>query len=40
VAASDRAKIIGEHGRTEHAIRTILEAAGKKHDRHVTLEIL
>ena len=40
VAASDRAKIIGEQGKTEHAIRHILEAVGKKLNRDFTLEIL
>jgi predicted RNA-binding protein YlqC (UPF0109 family) len=40
VAASDRAKIIGEQGKTEHAIRTILDAAGMKHDRRFELKIL
>ena len=40
VAASDRAKIIGEQGKTEHAIRTILDAAGMKHNHRFTLEIL
>jgi uncharacterized protein len=40
VAASDRAKIIGEQGKTEHAIRTILDAAGMEHDRRFELKIL
>jgi predicted RNA-binding protein YlqC (UPF0109 family) len=40
VAASDRAKIIGEQGKTELAIRTILDAAGMKHDRRFELKIL
>jgi predicted RNA-binding protein YlqC (UPF0109 family) len=40
VAPSDRGKIIGEQGKTEHAIRTILDAAGMKHNHRFTLEIL
>jgi predicted RNA-binding protein YlqC (UPF0109 family) len=40
VAASDRAKIVDEQGKTEHAIRTILDAAGMKHDRRFELKVL
>jgi predicted RNA-binding protein YlqC (UPF0109 family) len=40
VAQEDLGKVIGKHGRTAIAIRTILIAAGKKIGRHFILEIL
>jgi predicted RNA-binding protein YlqC (UPF0109 family) len=40
VAQEDLGKVIGKHGRTVIAIRTILIAAGKKIGRHFILEIL
>jgi hypothetical protein len=33
-------KVIGRHGRTAEALRTILSAAGMKRHKHVTVEIL
>lgn len=40
VAQTDLGKVIGKQGRTAHAIRTILGAAGMKLRRRYTLEIL
>jgi predicted RNA-binding protein YlqC (UPF0109 family) len=40
VHASDLGKVIGRHGRTAQAIRTILSAVDIKFRKHFTLEIL
>ena len=40
VAKKDMGKIIGKHGRTAQAIRTILSAASGKAKRRIVLEIL
>jgi predicted RNA-binding protein YlqC (UPF0109 family) len=40
VAKSDIGKVIGKHGNTAHAIRTILSAAGNKLGKRCILEIL
>jgi len=37
---SDIGKVIGKKGRTAHALRTILSAAGMKHQRRFNLEIM
>jgi predicted RNA-binding protein YlqC (UPF0109 family) len=40
VEKSDMGKIIGKHGQTAGAIRTILNAASAKNKRHAIMEIL
>lgn len=40
VAKSDIGKVIGKHGNTARAIRTILNAAGNKLGKRCVLEIL
>lgn len=40
VAKEDTGKIIGRHGRTAHAIRTILNGASGKVKKQIILEIL
>jgi uncharacterized protein len=40
VHPSDTGKVIGRHGRTAQAIRTILYAVGRKLRRHFQLEIV
>ena len=40
VAPNDIGKIIGKHGRIAKAIRTLLQAAATKSEKHVVLEIL
>ncbi|MGD9818880.1 MAG: KH domain-containing protein [Desulfomonilaceae bacterium] len=40
VAQSDLGKVIGKHGRTAKAIRSILNAASTKRKTRVALEIL
>jgi len=40
VAQSDIGKIIGKQGKTARALRTILNAAGRKIGSHCILEIL
>ena len=40
VHASDLGKVIGRQGRTAEAIRTILNAVGRKLQKRFTLEIL
>ncbi len=40
VAQSDLGKVIGKQGRTAHAIRTLLGAAGMKLRKRFVLEIL
>ncbi|HDH33878.1 MAG TPA: KH domain-containing protein [Nitrospirae bacterium] len=40
VATSDIGKVIGKHGRTAQAIRTIISAAGSKLGKRCVLEIL
>jgi predicted RNA-binding protein YlqC (UPF0109 family) len=39
VAESDMGKVIGKHGRTAHAIRTLLSAASGKAGKRYMLEI-
>jgi len=40
VAEDDMGKVIGKHGRTATAIRTIVSAAAMKHDKKANVEIL
>ena len=40
VADGDRGKIIGRHGRTVRALRTVVRATGAHEDRRVLLEIV
>jgi predicted RNA-binding protein YlqC (UPF0109 family) len=40
VAKSDMGKVIGKHGRTAHALRTILAAASAKEQKRTVLEIV
>jgi predicted RNA-binding protein YlqC (UPF0109 family) len=40
VDPTDLGKVIGRQGRTAKSIRTILAAAGMKHRKRLTLEIL
>jgi predicted RNA-binding protein YlqC (UPF0109 family) len=40
VAPDDLGKVIGKQGRTARAMRTLLAAAGMKHDKRAVLEIL
>lgn len=40
VAPGDLGKVIGKQGRTARSIRTLLGAAGMKHNRRFTLDIL
>jgi predicted RNA-binding protein YlqC (UPF0109 family) len=40
VHSEDLGKVIGRHGRTANAIRTIIGAAGWKLHEHVTVEIM
>ncbi|MEW6068793.1 MAG: KH domain-containing protein [Nitrospirota bacterium] len=40
VATSDIGKVVGKHGKTAQAMRTILSAAGTKLDKRYVLEIL
>jgi uncharacterized protein len=40
VHPEDVGQMIGRHGRTSEALRTILGAAGRKLNKRVTLEIL
>ncbi len=40
VASDDLGKVIGKQGRTARAMRTLLSAAGMKHQKRTVLEIL
>ena len=40
VHPEDLGKVIGRHGRTAEALRTILGAAGVKMQKHVMVEII
>lgn len=40
VAKEDLGKVIGKHGRTAHAIRTLLNAASAKARKRMVLEII
>ena len=40
VAENEVGKLIGRHGRTAKALRTLLNAASMKHDKHYVLEII
>jgi len=40
VATGDIGKVVGKHGKTAQAMRTILSAAGTKLDKRYVLEIL
>ena len=40
VAPDDLGKVIGKQGRTARAMRTLLAAAGMKHQKRTVLEIL
>ena len=39
-APDDVGKIIGRQGRTVRALRTLIDAAGEKHDRHYAVEVI
>lgn len=39
VAPDDMGKVIGKKGRTAKAIRTVVNAAASKENKHVTVEI-
>ncbi len=39
VAPGDRGRVIGRRGRTAEALRTVLEAVGRRHGRRCELEI-
>jgi predicted RNA-binding protein YlqC (UPF0109 family) len=39
-AVADIGKVIGKHGRIIKAIRTVLQAAASKSDRHTVLEVV
>ena len=36
----DLGKVIGKHGRTAKALRTLIKAAGSLEDRNITVEIV
>lgn len=40
VAKEDIGKVIGKQGRTANAFRTILNAVGAKHRKHIVFEII
>ena len=40
VAQGDMGKVIGRQGRTVRALRSLLHAAGSKHDRRFVLDIV
>lgn len=40
VAQGDIGKIVGKEGRTVRALRTIMDAAGRKHGRTLAVEVL
>lgn len=40
VAPGDLGKVIGKQGRTARSLRSLLNAAGSKRERHYTLEIV
>ena len=40
VAENEVGKLIGRHGRTAKALRTLLNAASMKHDKRYVLEII
>ncbi len=40
VAQEDMGKLIGRQGRTVKALRSLLHAAGQKHDRRYVLELV
>ncbi len=40
VAENEVGKLIGRHGRTAKALRTLLSAASMKHDKRYVLEII
>ena len=40
VAQSDLGKVIGRHGRTADALRTVVNAAAKKRNKHATVDII
>ncbi len=40
VAENEVGKLIGRNGRTAKALRTLLNAASMKHDKHYVLEII
>lgn len=40
VAQDDVGKIIGKQGRTVRALRTLIDAAGEKFDRHYAVEVI
>lgn len=39
-AREDVGKIIGKQGRTVRALRTLIDAAGEKFDRHYAVEVI
>jgi predicted RNA-binding protein YlqC (UPF0109 family) len=40
VADDDYGKVIGRGGRTAQALRTVVKAAGSRHDRRVLIDIV
>lgn len=40
VAADDVGKIIGKQGRTVRALRTLIDAAGEKFEKHYAVEVI
>ena len=40
VARDDVGKIIGKQGRTVRALRTLIDVAGEKFDRHYAVEVI
>ncbi len=40
VAQDDLGRVIGRYGRTAEALRSVVSAAAKKHDRYATVDIL
>jgi len=40
VHPDDRGRVIGRQGRTANALRTVISAVARKHDRSCSLEIL
>ena len=39
-AQEDMGRIIGKQGRTVRALRTLIDAAGEKFDRHYAVEVI
>ena len=39
LASDDLGRLIGRHGKTAEALRTLMSALGRRHDRRVSLRI-